>query len=216
MSLTLYFHPLSSFCHKALIALYENDVAFKPYSVDLQNEAERTAFRELWPVGKFPVLRDESRGETVPESTAIIDYLQLYYPGPVTLIPADAEQARRVRLLDRNIDINLHIHVQKVIGDRIRPAEKRDPYGVEDARWRIDAMLGLLEQAIAGKMWLTGEAFTLADCAAAPPLFYCDLAVKPLADGYPNLAAYLGRLKLRPSYARALKEAEPFLDWVPR
>ena len=140
----------------------------------------------------------------------------MYHPGPARLIPDDAEQARRVRLIDRNADVNLHIHMQKVITDRIRPEGQHDPYGVEDARKKVHAMLGLFEQEISGKTWLAGEAFTLADCSAAPPLFYCDLAVDPLAGRYPNLAAYLGRLKQRPSYARVLKEAEPFMGWVPR
>lgn len=216
MALTLYYHPLSSFCHKVLIALYENGTPFTPHSVDLADDGERAAFHALWPVGKFPVLHDTARGELVPESTAVIDYLQLYYPGPVRLVPDEPELARRVRLIDRNADFNLHIHMQKVITDRIRPEGRHDPYGVEDARRKIGVMLGLLEQEIDGKTWLAGEAFTLADCAAAPPLFFCDLAVEPLAGRYPNLAAYLGRLKQRPSYARVLKDAEPFLQWVPR
>ena len=216
MSLTLYFHPLSSFCHKALIALYENDTPFTPHSVNLQDDKERADFRKLWPGGKFPVLRDDARNRTVPESSAIVEYLGLYYPGKSVLIPADAKAAWPVRLMDRSIDVNLHIHMQKIIGDRMRPDGQHDPHGVEDATWRIAAMCGVLEQEIAGKKWLMGEDFTLADCAAGPPLFYLDFAVKPLADSYPNLAAYLGRLKQRPSYARALKEAEPFLKFVPR
>lgn len=216
MALTLYYHPLSSFCHKVLIALYENGTAFTPQSVNLGDEGERAAFYKMWPVGKFPVLRDETRDALVPESTPIVDYLQMYYPGPSRLIPDDAELARRVRLMDRNADINLHIHMQKVIADRIRPEGQHDPYGVADARKKVDAMLGLFEQEISGRTWLAGDVFTLADCSAAPPLFYCDFAIEPLAGRYPNLAAYLGRLKQRPSYARALKEAEPFMNWVPR
>jgi glutathione S-transferase len=216
MSLTLYLHPLSSFCHKALIALYENGTPFTPRVVNLQDEKDRAEFLAIWPVGKFPVLQDEARNELVPESTAIIEYLQQYYPGKVSLIPKDAEAARRVRLLDRNIDLNLHIHMQKIIGDRMRPADKHDAHGVADAQRRMAAMFGLLEKDIGGKTWLAGRDFTLADCAAAPPLFYSDLAIKPLAGEYPNLAAYLDRLKQRPSYARALKEAEPFLQYLPR
>ena len=119
MPLTLYFHPLSSFCHKALIALYENDTLFKPVAVDLSDETSRNAFLAVWPVGKFPVLRDADR--LIPESTSIIEYLALHYPGPIKLIPDDAETALKTREIDRFYDLSLHIEMQKIIGDRMRP-----------------------------------------------------------------------------------------------
>ena len=220
MSLTLHFHPLSSFCHKVLIALYENDTPFTPQMVDLGNAAQRDALRKLWPVGKFPVLRDDTCGETVPESTIIIEYLDQHYPGKTKFIPADAEQARATRMSDRFFDLHIHMHMQKIVGDRLRPADKKDPHGVEDARARMAATLGMVEQDmasrnVASKPWAAGETFTLADCAAAPALFYAD-KVAPLLPAFPNVAAYLDRLKQRPSYARALKEAEPYFKFFPK
>ena len=122
MSLTLHFHPLSSFCHKVLIALYENGTPFTPKIVDLMDEGERTAFRKLWPIGKFPVLRDEARGETIPELSVIIEYLDRHYPGQTRFIPQDGEQAREARLRDRFFDLYLHLPMQKIVGDRLRPA----------------------------------------------------------------------------------------------
>lgn len=216
MSLTLYLHPLSSFCHKALIALYENDIAFTPHVVDLGNPAERTAFTKIWPVGKFPVLRDEARDRLIPESTSIIEYLTIHYPGRTKLIPDEAEAALQVRAVDRHYDINIHMPMQKIIGDRIRPEGASDAFGVKDARKRLAAALGIADAQMAVRPWAAGDVFTMADCAAAPTLFYTDMAIAPLAGTYPNLAGYLERLKQRPSYARVLKDAEPFMHWVPR
>ena len=215
MSLTLHFHPLSSFCHKALIALYENDTPFTPHIVDLMDEGERTALRKLWPIGKFPVLRDEARGETVPESSVIIEYLDRHYPGRTRFIPQDGEQARETRLRDRFFDLYLHLPMQKIVGDRLRGEGRKDPHGVEEARATADTALGMIEQDMAARHWAIGDAFTIADCAAAPPLFYLD-KIAPLAPRYPNVAAYLDRLKQRPSYARALQEAEPYMRFFPK
>ncbi|MFN3657520.1 MAG: glutathione S-transferase family protein [Pseudolabrys sp.] len=214
MSLTLHLHPLSSFCHKVLIALYENGTPFTPHNVDLGEEKSRTAFKALWPIGKFPVLRDGDR--VIPESTVIVDYLNQHYPGPVKLIPDAPDAAREVRALDRFYDLYVHMQMQKVVGDRLRPADQRDPYGVAQARATIDTALGLREQDLASRRWAAGKEFTLADCAAAPTLFYVDMVVRPLAERFPNLTAYLGRVKERPSYARALEEAKPYLHMVPR
>ena len=214
MPLTLYFHPLSSFCHKALIALYENDIPFKPVSVDLSDEASRSSFLAIWPVGKFPVLRDDDR--LIPESTSIIEYLALHHPGPSKLIPDDAEAALKTREIDRFYDLSLHVNMQKIIGDRWRPAGQKDPHGVAHAQDKVETALAIADKDMANKTWAIGGSFTMADCAAAPPLFYCDFAIAPLAGRYDNLVAYLGRLKQRPSYARALKEAEPFMHMVPR
>lgn len=214
MPLTLYLHPLSSYCHKALIALYENGTPFTPHFVDLGDKESRTAFKQIWPVGKFPVLRDGDR--VVPESTIIIDYLAQHYPGPSKLIPDAPEAARAVRAIDRFYDLHVHTHMQKIIGDRIRPEGKKDPHGVEHARNAMNTALGLAEKDMGGRTWAAGEDFTLADCAAAPTLFYIDEAIGPLAGAYPNLAGYLGRLKERSSYARALKEAEPYMGMLPR
>ena len=215
MSLTLHFHPLSSFCHKALIALYENGTPFTPSIVNLMDEGERAALRKLWPIGKFPVLRDEARGETVPESTVIIEYLDQHYPGETRFIPAGGEQMRETRLRERFLDLYLHLPMQKIVGDRLRPEGKKDPHGVEEARTMADTALGMIEQEMATRRWAMGDAFTIADCAAAPPLFYLD-KIKPLAPKHPSVAAYLERLKQRPSYARVLQEAEPYMQFFPK
>ena len=216
MALTLYFHPLSSFCQKALIALYENGTPFTPQKVDLMDEKENAAFKELWPVGKFPVLRDDKNGKTIPESTSIIEYLAQHYPGSVQLVPKDAGQALAVRAQDRFYDLNVHLLAQKVITDRLRPAGQNDTFGVAHARRLLQTALAIIDKDMAKKTWAAGETFTMADCAAAPSLFYQNMAVQPLAGSFDNVAAYLDRLVQRPSYARALKEAEPFLKYVPR
>jgi glutathione S-transferase len=215
MALTLYFHPLSSFCQKALIALYENDTPFTPHKVDLMDEKESAAFKQLWPVGKFPVLRDKKNGQTIPESTSIIEYLAQHYPGPVQLVPKDPGAALAVRAQDRFYDLNVHLLTQKVITDRLRPAGQNDTFGVAHARALLQTALRIVDKDMAKKTWAGGDAFTMADCAAAPTLFYYNKAVTPLAGSFDNLAAYLDRLIKRPSYARALKEAEPFLKYVP-
>lgn len=215
MSLTLYFHPLSSFCQKALIALYENDTPFTPRVVNLMDEADRAAFLKVWPIGKFPVLRDEGRGHTVPEATLIVEYLAQHYPGRTKLVPADADLALRTRLNDRIYDLYVNEQMQKIIGNRRRPADAKDPHGVQEARARLASAYDVLEKDIADKTWSVGDIFTMADCAACPALFYGNM-VQPFDKTHPKLAAYFERLKARPSYARAFKESEPFLHLVPQ
>jgi glutathione S-transferase len=215
MSLTLHFHPLASYCHKVLVALYENETPFTANLVDLGNEAERAALLKLWPLGKFPVLRDDARDDTVPESTIIIEYLDRYYPGRTRFIPEDADLASEVRLRDRFYDLYVHEPMQKIVGDRLRPADKKDPHGVEEAKARLRTSYGMIDRAMAGQSWAVGEAFSLADCAAAPALFYAN-EVLPFGEPHRNVAAYLGRLKARPCYARVLKEAEPYFAMFPR
>jgi glutathione S-transferase len=215
MSLTLHFHPLASYCHKVLIALYENDVPFTPNRVDLSSESERAALLKLWPIGKFPVLRDDARGQTVPESTVIIEYLDRYYSAQTRFIPADFDAAWQTRLRDRFYDLYVHEPMQKIVGDRLRPEGRKDPHGVEEAKTRLQTAYGLIDQQMAMQTWAMGEAFGLADCAAAPALFYAN-EVMPFGNGCGNLAAYFGRLKARPSYARVLEEAEPYFAMFPR
>ena len=215
MSLTLHYHPLSSFCWKALIALYENDTPFEPRLVDLGNETERAALLKLWPIGKFPVLRDDAKDRTIPESSIIIEYLDTHYPGRVRFIPADTELARQTRLRDRFYDLYVHLPMQKVVGDRLRPEASRDAYGVDEAKARIESCYGMIDKEMAAKTWAMGEAFTLADCAAAPALFYGSMVV-PFGDTNKNVTAYFERLKARPSFARVLKEAEPYFAMFPK
>jgi len=212
MTLTLYYHPLSSFCWKTLIALYEAQLPFEPRLVNLGDPADRAAFQAVWPLAKFPVLRDEARGETVPESSVIVDYLAQHYPSARSLIPADPDAARRVRLKDRLIDNYIHLPFQQIVGERLRPQGEHDPFGVEQNRARVGEGYGLIEPMIEGP-WAMGEAFTLADCAALPALYYADYAVN--LDAWPGLRAYLERLKARPAVARVLAEAEPFFQYFP-
>jgi glutathione S-transferase len=215
MSLTLHFHPLSSYCWKALIALHENGTPFVPNFVDLGDAAERAALSKLWPIGKFPVLRDEARDRTVPESSVIIEYLDRHYSGATQFIPADPDLALQTRLRDRFYDLYLHLPMQKVMGDRLRPADKRDPHGVEEARAQLRTSYRMIEAQMAGNIWAMGDAFGLADCAALPPLFYGNM-VEPFSDTHKNVTAYFERLKARPSVARVLAEAEPYFNMVPK
>lgn len=215
MSLKLHFHPLASYCHKVLIALYENDTPFAPNKVDLSNEGERAALLQMWRIGKFPVLRDAARGQTVPESTIIIEYLDRHYPGATRFVPADVDRAWQTRLSDRFYDHYVHEPMQKIVGDRLRPESKKDPHGVEEARARLRTSYGMINQEMATRRWAMGEEFSLGDCAAAPSLFFAN-EVMPLGEEHANVAAYLGRLKARPSYARVLKEAEPYFAMFPR
>jgi glutathione S-transferase len=215
MSLKLYFHPLSSFCQKALVALYENDTPFEPHIVDLADAKSSAAFKAIWPIGRFPVLRDEANDCTVPESSIIIEYLAQHYPGKTQLVPADAELARQMRLQDRFYDLYVNVPMQKVVTDKLRPLGKSDPHGVEAARTLLHTACSMIEQDMATKTWATGDAFTMADCAAAPALFYANM-LTPLGDAYPNAAAYLRRLMDRPSFARAIKEARPYFALVPK
>ena len=215
MALTLYLHPFASYCQKVLVALYENDTPFTAHLVDLGDETSRGAFLQVWPVGKFPVLRDDTRGLTLPESSIIIEYLARHYPGRVDLMPATGELAWQTRLEDRFYDLHVNDHVAKIVTNRIRPPGKGDEYGVAHARGALQTAYGLIEKKMASRTWATGETFGMADCAAAPALFYADL-VMPLGASYPNTAAYLARLKERPSFARVIREAQPYFALFPR
>jgi glutathione S-transferase len=215
MSLTLYFHPLSSFCHKALVALYENDTPFQRRVVNLMDPVDAAAFKKLWPIGKFPVLRDDGADRTIPESSVIIEYLDQHYPGKAPLIPSQSDLGLQARAGDRFYDLYVQVPMQKVIGDRLRPADKKDAHGVEQAMAQLKTALGLVEDQMAGKTWAVGNVFSIADCAATPALFYADMLV-PLAGSYNNAAAYLDRLKQRPSIARVLEEAKPYFSMIPK
>ena len=215
MSLTLHFHPLASFCWKALIALYENGIPFTPNLVNLGNPDERAALAKLWGIGKFPVLRDDARNETVPESSIIIEYLDRHYRGPTRFIPDDPAAALQTRLRERFYDLYVHMPMQKIMADRLRAEGKRDSYGVEEARAQLRTSYAMIEQQMANGGWAMGDEFSFADCAAAPSLFYGSVVV-PFGDAQKNLAAYFARLKARPSFARVLKEAEPYFQMVPK
>lgn len=214
MSLTLYYHPLASFCWKTLIALYENETPFEPVIVDLGNAESKAAFLKVWPVGKFPVLRDAARDRTIPESTIINEYLAQYYPGKVELLPGDRDAALQARLGDRFYDHYVQQPMQKIVGDRLRPSGKTDPYGVELARAELLSSYDIIEAEMADRRWATGDFYTLADCAASPALFYANKA-QPFGDKHKNVAAYLDRLMQRPSFIRVIEEADPYFNLFP-
>jgi glutathione S-transferase len=215
MSLKLYFHPLSSFCQKALIALYENDTPFEPLIVDLADETSRAELKKVWPIGKFPVLRDDARDQTVPESSIIIEYLARHYPGRGQLVPEDADLARQTRMRDRFYDLYVNVPMQKVVTDRLRPEGKNDPHGVGQAKTLLQTAIGMIDQEMASKTWAMGDVFSMADCAAAPSLFYAN-KVSPIGDTHRNAANYLGRLMERSSFARAIEEAQPYFKLFPK
>jgi glutathione S-transferase len=214
MTLTLYFHPFSSFCQKVLVALYERDVPFEGAVLNPSDPEQKAALERLWPMGKFPVLRDEARGVTVPESSLIVEYLDRAHPGPTPMVPADPEAALRARQWDRFFDHYVEVPMQKVVGDNFRPEGAHDRHGVEEARALLVRAYDLLEDALApGGKWVAGNSFTLADCGAAPALFYANM-VEPFT-GRPRLEAYYARLRSRPSFVRAVDEARPFRPFFP-
>jgi glutathione S-transferase len=215
MPLTLYYHPFSSFCQTVLIALYEKEIRFEARLVDFSDEQSAAEFRKIWPIGQFPVLRDDAADGTIPESSIIIEYLSQRHPAGVQLLPADSEMALQTRLRDRFFDLHVHVQMQKVVTDRLRPAGRNDAYGVEMARVALRTAYGIIEREMEAKTWAIGDAFTMADCAAAPALYYANL-VEPLGEQYPHTAGYLTRLIARPSYARALEEARPYFGLFPK
>lgn len=211
MALQFHYHPLSSFCWKVLIALYEKGAAFEPVLVDLGDAASAAAFAKLSPMRKMPVLVHD--GEAVFESSIEIEYLDLALGG-APLVPADAKQALEVRLWDRFFDAYLHYPMQAIVANRLRPAESRDRYGVAETRTKMGAALDVVEQRMQRRVWAAGEGFSMADCAAAPALYYAN-RVLPFAQTHPATADYLKRLSERPSFARVLQEAAPYLHFFP-
>ena len=214
MSLTLHAHPLSSFCWKALIGLYETGAPFENAMVNLGDPAGREAFVKLSPMGKMPALRDDARGETVLESSVILEYLDVHYPGDVQLVPTDPDAALRARYWDRFFDHYVHHPMQRIVADRLRPPEAKDGFGVDEAYGQLAKACDHLETVLAdGRSWMVGE-FGLADCAAMPALFYAD-KVQAFEGRWPLCLSYLERLKSRPSVQRVLTEAEPFFKYFP-
>ncbi|WP_421245506.1 glutathione S-transferase family protein [Aeromonas sanarellii] len=205
----LYAHPFSSYSQKVLIALYENDIAFD--YLNLESATVKAELARLWPLKRFPVLVDGER--TLLESSTIIEYLQCLHPGPRCLVP-EGEAGIEVHMLDRLFDNYVMTPMQKVVLDRMRPATERDGYGVAQAREMLDKIYPWLDERLAGRTWAAGEAFTLADCAAAPSLFYADWAheIPPACAG---LRAYRARLLARPAIARVVDEARPYRHYFP-
>lgn len=212
MSLQLFGHPFSSFTMKALIALYENNTPFEFRMLDPDHPDNGAELARRWPVAKFPLLVD---GETtVFETSAIIEHLAVFHAGPVALIPADAQAAVPVRMLDRVFDNHVMGPMQAIVHDALRPEDDRDPTGVAKARTALDTIYAWLDQTLPDREWAVGDAFTLADAAAAPALFYADWA-HPIGEPCPTLRAYRTRLLARPSFARCVNEARPYRAFFP-
>jgi glutathione S-transferase len=208
--LTLYGHPISSYTWKVLIALYENATPFESITVDQNTYAD---FIAKWPMGKFPILLDGDRGRMVTETSVIIEYLDAYYPGRTRFIPQDLEAALEVRRWDRVFD-HLNTTMSKIVTDNIRPEGQRDPYGVAEARRIVRGIYGVVETQLGARDFIVGDGFTLADCSAAPALWY-GVRNAPLDGAFPRIAAYLDRLKARPSFARAVKDSAPLFHLYP-
>lgn len=210
MSLQFFGHPFSSYTQKVLIALWADETPFEyrmigPDHPDNLNELKRHS-----PFGQFPLLIDE--GTAVFESTPIIEHLQAHHPGPAKWIP-EGETGRRVRFLDRFFDLHVMYNMQSVVADALRPEGSRDPYGVARARERLNTAYDWLETQFDGE-WAAGTMFTLADCAAAPSLFYADW-VERIGPARPKLAAYRARLLAHPVVARAVDEGRPYRAFFP-
>lgn len=214
MSLILYQHPLASFCHKVLMALYENGTPFESRIIDLGNEESRASLLRLWPIGKFPVLRDEALDSTVPETSIIIEYLDRHYPGSTALLPRDPTDALCVRLWDRFFDLYVQQPMQAIVADKNRPEDARDPQSVEQAQTLLRTAYGMIEQQLGEKLWISGDALTMADCAAAPALFYAE-TLMPFDEQHIRLKQYYRRLLDRPSFVRVLEEAKPYFHLYP-
>jgi glutathione S-transferase len=212
MALHLYFHPFSSYCQKALIALYENGTPFEGRLLDGPDSPAFRRLAELWPMKRFPLLVDGDR--TVMEATCIIEYLGLYHPGPVQLIPADPKAALETRLMDRFFDNYVATPQMRIVFDAMRPQDARDPYGVTQAREMMDTAYGWLDKVMANREWAAGPHFSLADCGAAPFLFYADWTHR-IPPRYANVLAYRRRLLQRPAFARAVEEARPHRGLFP-
>lgn len=204
MALALYAHPFSSYCQKVLMALWENDIPFAYRHLEQPGAGEELA--ALWPIGRFPVLTDAER--TIIESSIIIEYLDVRYPGATRWIPADPDAALEVRFLDRVFDQYVMTAMQQPVFAAIREPARRDA-ALAEAAAALDRIYAWLEQRLAGRAWAAGDAFTMADCAAAPSLFYADW-VHPIGPQFPGLRAYRARLLARPSFARAVEEGRPY------
>jgi glutathione S-transferase len=211
MSLTLYAHPFAAYCWKPLIALYENATPFA-YRV-VEDAAGWAELESLWPIKKFPLLRDG--GSTIVESSIIVEYLMRHYPGTMRLIPANEDASLQTRFMDRFFDNYVMTPMNTLVSDRMRAQNERDAKGVADARKVLDVAYGWLEKRLTPEAWASDSSFSLADCSAAPALFYADW-VHPVGDRFPGVLAYRRRVLARPSVARVVDEARPYRKLFPQ
>lgn len=214
MALRLYYHPLSSFCQKVLIALYENETPFTGHVLEPDDSRARTEFLKLWPTGKIPLLSDEEKGRIVPETTIMIEYLDQHYRGAQPLFPQDQSTRLEARLWDRLFDLYVEVPMQKLVADNFRAEGEHDVRGVAEASSILRMAYGMIERGIGDRPWAAGDSFSIADCSAAPALFYAAI-VEPFPQGHARLTAYFERLMARPSIKRTLNEARPFFKLFP-
>jgi glutathione S-transferase len=210
MSLTLYAHPFSSYCQKVLMALWENDTPFTYRHMEEPGVGEELA--SLWPIGKFPVLVDGTR--TVVETSIIIEHLDLYHRGDVRFVPDEPASAMEVRFLDRFFDQYVMNAAQIAVSESLRSESDRLDEAKRTAAGALEVAYGWLERRLDGRKWAAGHRFSLADCAAAPSLFYADW-VHQIGDAFPQLRAYRTRLLARPSFARAVEEGRKYRSYFP-
>jgi glutathione S-transferase len=211
MALTLYAHPFAAYCWKVLIALYENAT---PFSYRVVEDADGWAeLEKLWPLRKFPVLRDGDA--TIVESSIIVEYLMRRHPGAAPMIPLQEQAALGVRFMDRFFDNYVMTPMQTLVSDRMRAAGERDAKSVAAAHALLDVAYGWLEGRLSAGDWACEGGFSLADCAAAPALFYADW-VHPIGEKFPQVLGYRGRLLARPSVTRVVDEARPFRKFFPQ
>jgi glutathione S-transferase len=204
----LHYHPVSSYSQKALVGLHEKGAAFTPAILQVFSAEARAAFRSTNPYGKVPVL-ELPDGTLILESSVILDWVDAHVPGGTPLIPPDRDLAIEVRSLDRRFDLYVNDPMSIIFFDGRRPEAERNPRAVAAAKATLDASYVVFDKLLASRAWAAGDAFSLADCAAAPALQYASL-VYPF-DRFENLTAYLGRLRSRPTFARVLTEAAPIL-----
>ncbi|HEU4623963.1 MAG TPA: glutathione S-transferase family protein [Steroidobacteraceae bacterium] len=207
MSLALYGHPFSSYTQKVLIALYENAISFEFRCIGPETPQHSAEWLRRWPLRKFPLLVDGERN--LVEASIIIEYLQLAHAGPVRLLPTDTMTALDVRFLDRFFDLHVMSPVQHAVGAALTGDPVKRQEGLAFAVEKLQLAYGWLEGQLAGRTWAAGEEFTLADCAAAPSLFFADWTHQ-IPETFPVLRAYRARLLARPSFARAVDEARYF------
>lgn len=212
MKPSLFAHPFSSYCQKVLIALYENGTAFTYRKIGPEDPTAMSELAALWPLKKFPVLLDE--GRTYLESSIIIEHLALRYPGDVALIPKDPQEALEVRMMDRFFDNYVMTPMQRIVADSLRATSDRDATGVQEARSQLDSAYDWLNRVMEHRRWSGGDEFSLADCAAAPSLFYSDW-VHEIRGQFPHVRAFRARLLGRPCVARAVDEARPYRHMFP-
>ena len=209
--LQLFAHPFSSYCQKVLIALWADGTPFEYRMLDPEHPENMEELERHWPFRQFPLLLDD--GQPIIETSCIIEHLQARHPGPNRWIP-DGELGRKVRFLDRFFDIYGMTNMQKAGNDVLRPEGSRDPYGVTKARRDLETAYNWLEANLGDGPWGAGADFTLADCAAAPSLFYADWLVE-IGRKRPRLADYRARLLAHPIVARAVDEGRPYRKFFP-